>query len=126
MQLTVKARGSYDKTIGWLQKLSEQEYLDILEICAQQGVDALARATPRDTGKTADSWEYEIQRDKKTSTIIWKNSNTIVTGEPIAIMLQYGHGTGTGGYVMGRDYINPAIAPVFSDISEAVRKAIQP
>jgi len=90
---------------------------------AQEGVDALSRATPVDSGETAASWYYEIRRTPGSIKIEWKNSN-IVNGVPIAIILQYGHATGNGGYVQGRDYINPAIQPVFDRISESIWKEL--
>ena len=77
----------------------------------------MASATPIDSGKTAASWSYEIKRSGSSANIIFHNSN-INQGVPIAIILQYGHGTGTGGYVQGRDYINPAIQPLFDKIAE--------
>lgn len=125
MQVSIKAKGDYSKTINSLTKLSKREYLQILEECGRKGVAALSRATPRDTGATADSWEYVVEQSPTRSRIIWSNTNVTKTGEPIAIMLQYGHGTGTGGYVVGRDYINPAIRPIFDDISEEVRRALE-
>lgn len=81
------------------------------------GVDALNSATPKDTGLTASSWYYEIEKTSTGVTIAFYNSN-IQNGIPIAIILQYGHGTGTGGWVQGRDYINPAIQPIFDEIAE--------
>lgn len=121
----MRSRGDYNKTFFWLKRLTEQDYLAILDQCGKKGVDALAAATPRDTGETASSWSYSIERDRLHTKITWSNSNLTKTGEPIAIMLQYGHGTGTGGYVRGRDYINPAIQPIFDDISEQIRKALE-
>lgn len=83
----------------------------------EYGVIALKAATPYDSGKTAESWDYEIQHRGSRSKIIWKNSN-INKGVPIAVILQYGHGTGTGGYVQGVDYINPALKPVFQNLAD--------
>lgn len=88
------------------------------------GVDALAQQTPVDTGLTAASWYSEIEETDETLTIYWKNSN-INDGVPIAIILEFGHGTGTGGYVAGRDYITPAVAPVFEEIEELIRKEVR-
>lgn len=90
---------------------------------AREGIAALASATPVDSGLTAGSWDYQIQKSRGFYQIIWTNSN-VVDGRPIAIMLQYGHGTGTGGYVEGYDYINPAMRPVFDRIAENVWKAV--
>lgn len=96
----------------------------VMQECGQQGVDALASATPEDSGLTASSWSYRIENNGKTSAIIWENSNLANGYFPVAIMLQYGHGTGTGGYVQGVDYINPAIKPVFDRIADTVWKVV--
>ena len=95
----------------------------LLDPFARQGIDALRHATPVDSGLTADSWGYKITTNSKNTTIMWTNSH-IVDGRPIAILLQFGHGTGTGGYVQGIDYINPAIRPVFDRIADSVWKAV--
>ena len=87
------------------------------------GVSALESATPVDSGLTASSWDYEIHQSRNSAKIVWTNSN-INQGVPIAIILQYGHGTRNGGYVQGRDYINPAIKPVFDRIAEGVWKEV--
>lgn len=108
---------------AWLKKLSDGSVYAGLEAFAQQGVVALRNATPIDDGTTANSWYYEILRDSKSWSIIWNNSN-IVDGRPIAVLLQLGHGTGTGGYVQGRDYINPALKPVFDQIANAAWKVV--
>lgn len=89
----------------------------ILERYAREGVSALASATPVDSGATASAWSYEIESKGDQHTIYWTNSNSN-KGVYIAVILQYGHGTGTGGYVAGRDYINPAIRPIFDNIAE--------
>lgn len=112
------------KTEKYLERLKRKEYYKVLESAAQRGVEALAAATPKRTGKTAASWSYEIETDGKGISIYWKNDNVTKDGDPIAILLQYGHGTGTGGYVTGRDYINPAIKPVFDSISDDVWKVM--
>lgn len=93
------------------------EVKQILERYAQMGVSALASATPVDSGQTASCWGYEIEVSGEDATIYWTNTNQN-KGVYIAVILQYGHGTGTGGYVQGRDYINPAIRPVFEKIAE--------
>ena len=95
----------------------------ILEKYAQQGVSALASATPVDSGATASSWGYEIARSGQGATIYWTNTNSN-QGVVIAVILQYGHGTGTGGYVQGRDYINPAMRPVFDQIADAAWREV--
>lgn len=117
MKITLSARGEYNKVERWLNKLRNKEYLNILDKYGHKGVDALSSATPVDSGKTAASWGYEIHHSRSTTTITWTNTN-INDGVPIAIILQYGHGTGTGGYVAGRDYINPALRPIFDAMAE--------
>lgn len=94
-----------------------------LDRFGQEGVAALAAATPIDTSQTRNSWTHEIVRASGSYSIIWGNTN-VVNGRPIAILLQYGHGTGTGGYVEGRDYINPAIRPVFDRIAIEAWKVV--
>ena len=91
---------------------------------AERGVDALRAATPRSTGLTADSWTYEIERKDGGVTIWWSNTN-VINGFHVAIGLQYGHGTGTGGWVQGYDFINPALRPIFDEIADAVWKEVQ-
>lgn len=113
-----------ENTEKYLEKLQRKDYLRILNNCAKKGVEALSNATPKRTGKTAASWSYEISNSGNSTTIYWKNDNVTKDGDPIAIMLQYGHGTGTGGYVVGRDYINPAIQPVFDNIANEVWKVV--
>ena len=98
--------------------MKEQKYLSALEKYGEEGVKALMAATPRDTGATANSWSYRIVKNKDSATITWTNSNTTESGIPIAVLIQYGHATGTGGYVQGRDFINPAMRPVFDKIAE--------
>ena len=112
------------ETEKYLEKLQKKDYLKILDRCAIKGVEALKNATPKDTGLTAASWSYEIEYGRDKTSIYWKNDNVTKNGEPIAILLQYGHGTGTGGYVVGKDYINPAIKPVFDSIADEVWKAV--
>lgn len=94
-----------------------------LDALAERGVAALAANTPVESGQTANSWGYEIERKRGRITITWTNSH-VVDGVPISIILQYGHATGTGGYIQGRDYINPAIKPIFDDIATKVWKEV--
>jgi len=121
--ITFESSGSFKKTESFLDRVSKRDIFRSLDISAREGVAALASATPVASGLTAASWGYEIVNAKGSFSIIWTNSNS-ANGSPIAIMLQYGHGTGTGGYVQGRDYINPAIRPVFDKIAENVWKAV--
>lgn len=109
-------RGDLSKTSRYLKRVSKSTYLNVLDKYAREGVAALASATPVESGRTASSWYYEISIESGSATITFHNSN-IQNGVPIAIILQYGHGTGTGGWVEGRDYINPAIQPIFDKIA---------
>jgi hypothetical protein len=122
--LQISSTGSWDDTTKFLDRMSKGDIFDALEAQAQRGVSALAAATPLDSGVTAASWSYEVVKNGGDYTIWWKNSHIDADGTPIAIMLQYGHGTGTGGYVQGRDYINPAIRPIFDEIEDSVWKAV--
>lgn len=111
-----RQKGDFSKTTNFLSKLKQKVNVDSLDRYGRQGVAALSSATPVDTGLTANSWYYKIERDANSVKIVFCNSN-IQNGVPIAVILQYGHGTGTGGWVEGRDYINPAIQPVFDKIA---------
>lgn len=124
MRIVLKSRGDWRRTRQFLKKLSEEDYLKVLDSAAQMGVEALASATPKDSGLTASSWEYRIIRDGSGITIEWGNTNQASGWFNVALALQYGHGTGTGGYVQGYDYINPAIKPVFDNIAKIVWEAV--
>jgi hypothetical protein len=123
--LSIKVTGSYDQTERFLKNLAGDKIYRNLDNLARRGVAALASATPTETGVTAASWDYKIQNSRSAVKITWTNSHVDSTGTPIVIMLQYGHGTGTGGYVQGRDFINPAIIPVFDDILNEVWGSVQ-
>lgn len=111
-----RQKGDFSKTTNFLSKLKQKVNVDTLDRYGRQGVAALSSATPVDTGLTANSWYYKIERDVNSVKIVFCNSN-IQNRIPIAVILQYGHGTGSGGWVEGRDYINPAIQPVFDKIA---------
>ena len=113
--ITVRSKGDFSKLNGFLEKAKEAVKLGNLDKYGKAGVKALESATPMDSGLTANSWYYTIERNDNTVSINFHNSN-IQNGIPIAIILQYGHGTGTGGWVEGRDYINPAIRPIFDNL----------
>lgn len=115
-------KGNFSKTFDFLKK-NRKINLGDLQHFGEEGVAALMAATPVDSGRTADSWDYEIYQGNGSVKIQWINRN-VVDGVPIAIILQYGHGTGTGGYVEGRDYINPAMRPVFDNIVENAMRAV--
>lgn len=121
--ITFRHKGNFPKVNRHLERLKEAARLGILDKYGREGVAALASATPTETGKTASSWYYEIEHTKQYSVIRFNNSN-INDGVPIAIILQYGHGTGTGGWVEGRDYINPAVRPIFDQIKSDVRREV--
>ena len=121
--ITFRQKGDFSKFNRYLERLKEAVKLGDLNKYGRQGVQALSSATPIESGKTANSWYYKINRTKESVSITFYNSN-IQNGVPIAIILQYGHGTGTGGYVEGRDYINPAIQPIFDRIAEDAWKEV--
>lgn len=114
--IKISSKGDFSKTFKFLNKMSKWDPSKILDKYAKMGVDALAAATPVDSGETANSWSYEIKTTKQGATIYWTNHNTN-KGVNIAVILQYGHGTGTGGYVNGIDYINPSLKPIFDKIA---------
>ena len=113
--ISFRQKGDFSKLTNYLEKAKNAVHLGNLDKYGRQGVAALASATPIDSGETAESWYYKIENNKESATITFYNSN-VQNGVPIAIILQYGHGTGTGGWVQGRDYINPAIQPIFDQI----------
>ena len=121
--ISFRQKGDFSKTKRYFERVKSAARLSILDKYGREGVAALASATPTETGKTASSWFYEISHDKGSATITFSNSN-INKGVPIAIILQYGHGTGTGGWVEGRDYINPAIQPIFDKIANEAWKEV--
>ena len=121
--ISFRQKGDFSKLTNYFEKVKEAARLSILDKYGREGVAALASATPVESGKTADSWYYEVKRQNGSATISFYNSN-INEGVPIAIILQYGHGTGTGGWVEGRDYINPAIQPIFDKIVDNAWKEV--
>ena len=116
--ITFRHKGDFSKLTRYFERVKEAARISVLDKYGKRGVDALASATPVDSGLAANSWTYRIEHGSNSASIIFSNSD-IENGFPVAIMLQYGHGTGTGGWVGGRDYINPAIQPVFDEIAEA-------
>lgn len=114
--ITFRHKGDFSKTEKFFNALLKLDYINVLERYGKAGVSALASATPKDDGTTASSWNYEITNNRKEMSIVFTNSN-INNGVNIAIILQYGHGTRNGGYVAGRDYINPAIQPIFDKMA---------
>lgn len=121
--VSFKHRGNFNKIEKFFNRMSDETYLNKLAEYGQMGVDALASATPVDSGLTASCWEYEIEHTDTMTVISWLNTN-VNKNVNIAIILQYGHGTGTGGYVQGRDYINPAIRPIFDAMANEAWKEV--
>lgn len=121
--ISFRQKGDFSKLSKFLEKAKNTVRLGDLDRYGREGVSALASATPVDTGQTANSWFYEIEHRNGSTVISFHNSN-IQNGVPIAIILQYGHGTGTGGWVEGRDYINPAIRPVFDKLANEAWKEV--
>lgn len=117
------SHGDFKQTEKLLKKSMGDDYLKVLSKYGQRGVEALSAATPKKTGKTASSWRYEIRREGSGLSVVWLNSN-INKDVNIAIILQYGHGTGWGGYVQGRDYINPALRPIFDELADMAWKEV--
>lgn len=123
MVITFKQEGDFSKLTNYLERVRNYAHVGILDKYGQEGVKALAMATPIDSGETASSWYYETEITKGSAKITFYNSN-VQNGVPIAIILQYGHGTRNGGWVEGRDYINPAIQPIFDRIVEEAWKGV--
>jgi len=115
--ITIRQKGDFKKTDRFLNKAKSVRMQEFLAPYGRKGVDLLAAATPRESGKTASSWDYEIVGSDGETSIVWSNSN-VNKGVNIAVILQYGHGTRNGGYVVGRDYINPALQPLFDEIAQ--------
>lgn len=115
--VTFRQKGDFSKATRFLERAKELVHLGDLDKYGRAGVAALASATPVESGKTAASWYYTIETKNGSASISFHNSN-IQNGVPIAIILQTGHGTRNGGWVEGRDYINPAIQPIFDQITQ--------
>lgn len=123
--INVTTSGSWQHTSHFLQELKAQSYLTTLEKYGAQGVEALRRATPEKSGHTAESWGYEIIQKPGYYAIKWTNSDVVEPGHiPVAVLIQYGHGTREGGYVQGVDYINPAMRPIFEQILAEVWREV--
>lgn len=122
--VSLSSSGNWGKTFQFLRKIADNIAApDFFDAYGRIGVDALSRATPKETGDTAHSWEYVVTREKDRITIGWYNTHR-VEDVNIAVIIQYGHGTGTGGYVEGRDYINPAMQPIFDKMVDDLWKAV--
>lgn len=123
MKISFTSKGDFSKTIKFLNKVKNVKINDILSKYGKIGVNALSQATPKDSGVTSRSWNYKIEVNNDNASIVWYNTN-VVKGVNIAVILQYGHGTRNGGWVEGRDYINPAMKPVFDKIADQVWKEV--
>lgn len=118
--LSFKHTGSFSKTTRFFEKMKRRDQYRVLNTYGREGVAALMQATPKDTGKTSQSWSYTVSITKDSASITWTNDNVTTDGTPIAVLIQYGHGTKSGGYVKGLDYINPAMRPIFEKITREI------
>lgn len=122
--IRVTSSGGFNNTERFLKSAQKMDIGSVLERYAQKGVSALKNATPMETGQAASSWNYKVTKIRSGWSIVWTNSD-LVDGIPLVILLQYGHGTGNGGYVEGRDFINPALRPIFDQIANEAWKAVK-
>lgn len=123
--INIHSKGSFKNTEGFFTKMISRRYAKVLAKYGEMGVSLLAANTPVDTGKTAASWSYEVIDDDRGVSVIWKNSNVQKGYANVALLLQYGHATGTGGYVRGIDYINPALQPIFDKMAQAAWEEVK-
>ena len=121
--ISFKTTGSFKKAESFFRRASHRDILAVMNSCGQDGVNALSKATPLETGLAKDSWSFRASGGGGKYRLEWLNTD-VENGFPVVIMLQYGYGTGTGGYVQGRDYINPAMRPIFDRIADRVWKAV--
>lgn len=121
--ITITSQGDWKRTTQWFKKARSPKYRESLQRFAYAGLDALRNATPVDSGETAAAWGFEIVQNRRFTKIVYTNSNN-PGGAPIAVMLQYGHGTGSGGWVQGRDYINPATRRIFDKMADDAWKEL--
>ena len=124
MPIKFVQKGNFTRTSIFFEKCKNIFRKGILDMYGREGVAALSMATPVDTGKTAASWRYEVTNKPGELSISWINDATTKDGIPIVVLIQYGHGTGNGGYVKGNDFINPAIKPIFDKIADALWKEV--
>jgi hypothetical protein len=122
--ISFKHKGDFGKTENFFRKTKHINYEPILNKYGQQGLTALEQATPKDTGEAASSWSYKVKKTSQGFSIEWSNSDRTPEGTPIVILLQYGHSSGKNGYIQGQDFINPAIKPIFDEISDQLRKEV--
>lgn len=122
--IKITSRGSFDKTIAYLEKMRMLKFDGILNDYGQKGVDALRAASPRDTSEMANAWTYTIERTNGLAKIEWHNKD-IEGGYNVALLVQYGHGTNNGGYVPPHDYINPAIGPILQELATRIGEEVK-
>lgn len=123
MGIVIKQTGDFRRTTNYFKRVKKVIKLSDLELVGQRGVEILRSNTPRDTGRTALSWDYQVERTRNGAVIAFTNDN-VQNGVPVAIVIQYGHATGSGSYVSGRDYINPAVQPLFDEYVKNVWKGV--
>lgn len=124
MPIKIKQKGNFSRTEMFFERCKNLFKLGVLDKYGREGVNALAMATPVDSGITAASWRYKVTYTKGSVSIEWYNDNDTKTGIPIVVLIQYGHGTRNGGYVRGNDFINPAMKPIFDKIADALWKEV--
>ena len=122
--ISFETKGDFKKTDTFLRRVQNLDPVSILEKYGALGIERLKERTPKDTGLTSDSWSYEVKRDSEGYSIKWYNSNRTITGVPIVILLQYGHGTRGGTWVEGLDFVNPALRTVFLQMAKELREEV--
>lgn len=125
MGITLSASNLFEGTTKYLNKLKEQHYIRKLTKYGEEGVRALSAATPRDTGTTASSWGYKIEKNTSGYSLTWTNNNKTSTGIPIVFLIEYGHAMPNGGHVEARPFINPALKPIFDEIARDIREEVR-
>lgn len=124
MSVSVKQEGHFKDTLNFLKSAEKKDYTSLLKKYGEMGVSALSAATPIDTGMTASSWEYRIKKGKHYIGLEWHNTN-VNDGVVVAVLIQYGHATRNGGYVPGRDFINPAMRPILDNLADQLWKEVK-
>ncbi len=123
--ISLQSSGTWSRTEEFLHRMQLQSYLEVVKPYASQGVEALRKATPENTGKTSEHWAYEIVQRPGYLSIKWTNDDVVEPGHiPVAVLIQYGHSTRRGAYIEGIDYINPAMRPIFEQITTAVWREV--
>lgn len=122
--ISIRSKGSFSRSKRLLKKMSQAEIEKALAAYGERGVALLSSATPIRSGLTANSWSYEIENSGGSARIVWTNSNIVGEKYNLAVLIQYGHGTGTGGYVTGIDYINPTLRPLFEEMANSIWKEV--